>query len=173
VCSSDLISGLSAAYFLSKRHKVDLYEQNDHFGGHSYTYDIKEENKIVSRLTAAVILGLIIWVIGIGSVFSFNIWEKMEFIGTRTFMDSIIFLTFDILMPLGGMLVAIFAGWFFKPKLAMDELSAAHVNIFTTWRFFIKFVSPVLVAAVFMSQLFPDLPDQSKDFFITLIGLFS
>ena len=41
------ISGLSAAYFLSKNHKVDLYEQNDHFGGHSYTYDIKEENKIV------------------------------------------------------------------------------------------------------------------------------
>ena len=41
------ISGLSAAYFLSKHHKVDLYEQNDHFGGHSYTYDIKEENKIV------------------------------------------------------------------------------------------------------------------------------
>ena len=41
------ISGLSAAYYLSKRHKVDLYEQNNHFGGHSYTYDIKEENKIV------------------------------------------------------------------------------------------------------------------------------
>ena len=41
------ISGLSAAYYLSKYHKVDLYEQNDHFGGHSYTYDIKEESKIV------------------------------------------------------------------------------------------------------------------------------
>jgi predicted NAD/FAD-binding protein len=41
------ISGLSAAYFLSKHHKVDLYEQNDHFGGHSFTYDIKEEDKIV------------------------------------------------------------------------------------------------------------------------------
>jgi predicted NAD/FAD-binding protein len=41
------ISGLSAAYFLSKNYKVDLYEQNDHFGGHSYTYDIKEEDKIV------------------------------------------------------------------------------------------------------------------------------
>ena len=41
------ISGLSAAYFLSKNHKVDLYEQNDYFGGHSYTYDIKEEGKIV------------------------------------------------------------------------------------------------------------------------------
>ena len=41
------ISGLSSAYYLSKHHKVDLYEQNDHFGGHSYTYDIKEEDKIV------------------------------------------------------------------------------------------------------------------------------
>ena len=41
------ISGLSAAYFLSKQHKVDLYEQNDHFGGHSYTYDIKEKDKII------------------------------------------------------------------------------------------------------------------------------
>ena len=41
------ISGLSAAFFLSKKHKVDLFEQNDHFGGHSYTYDIKEGDKIV------------------------------------------------------------------------------------------------------------------------------
>ena len=41
------ISGLSSAYYLSKHHKVDLYEQNDHFGGHSYTYDINEEDKIV------------------------------------------------------------------------------------------------------------------------------
>ena len=40
------ISGLSAAYYLSKKHKVDLFEQDDHFGGHSYTYDIKEENKV-------------------------------------------------------------------------------------------------------------------------------
>ncbi|MDC0437516.1 FAD-dependent oxidoreductase [Pelagibacteraceae bacterium] len=41
------ISGLSAAYFLSKHHKVDLFEQNDHFGGHSYTYEIREKDKIV------------------------------------------------------------------------------------------------------------------------------
>ena len=40
------ISGLSAAYYLSKKYKVDLLEQDDHFGGHSFTYDIKEHNKI-------------------------------------------------------------------------------------------------------------------------------
>ena len=41
------ISGLSSAYFLSKKYKVDLYEKEDHFGGHSYTYEIKENDKLV------------------------------------------------------------------------------------------------------------------------------
>ena len=42
------ISGLSAAYYLSKKFEVDLFEQNNHFGGHSYTYDIKNADKIIS-----------------------------------------------------------------------------------------------------------------------------
>ena len=41
------ISGLSAAYFLSKKFKVDLFEKDDHFGGHSYTYEIKDNNKVI------------------------------------------------------------------------------------------------------------------------------
>ena len=41
------ISGLSSAYFLSKKYRVDLYEKDDHFGGHSFTYDIKEGDKLV------------------------------------------------------------------------------------------------------------------------------
>ena len=50
------ISGLSASYYFSKNHKVDLFEQDDHFGGHSYTYDIKEDNKLI-----AVDLGFIVF----------------------------------------------------------------------------------------------------------------
>ena len=50
------ISGLSAAYYLSKKFKVDLYEKEDHFGGHSYTYDIKDNQK-----TLPVDLGFIVF----------------------------------------------------------------------------------------------------------------
>ena len=42
------ISGLSAAYYLSKKHKVDLFEKEDHFGGHSHTIDVLINNKKVS-----------------------------------------------------------------------------------------------------------------------------
>ena len=34
------ISGLSAAYYLSKKNHVDLFEKEDHFGGHSHTIDL-------------------------------------------------------------------------------------------------------------------------------------
>ena len=42
------ISGLSAAYYLSKKHNVDLFEKEDHFGGHSYTLDVLINEKKVS-----------------------------------------------------------------------------------------------------------------------------
>ena len=35
------ISGLSAAFYLSKKHNVDLFEREDHFGGHAHTIDLK------------------------------------------------------------------------------------------------------------------------------------
>ena len=50
------ISGLSAAYYLSKKFKVDLFEQEDYFGGHSYTYDIRNKIK-----TIPVDLGFIVF----------------------------------------------------------------------------------------------------------------
>ena len=42
------ISGLSAAYYLSKKHHVDLYEKEDHFGGHSHTIDLIFDKKKIS-----------------------------------------------------------------------------------------------------------------------------
>ncbi|MDA9647341.1 FAD-dependent oxidoreductase [Candidatus Pelagibacter sp.] len=40
------ISGLSSAYYLSKKHKVDMFEKQDRFGGHSYTLDVEYEDKV-------------------------------------------------------------------------------------------------------------------------------
>ena len=112
-----------------------------------------EEEKIASRFSSALILGLSAWFIGIGSVLSFNDWSELEFIGGLNFLDSIDYLANQFLMPIGGMMVAIFAGWFFKPDLALEEFSGIQFYIFQVWRFFIKFVSPLLVATVFIYQL--------------------
>ena len=52
------ISGLGAAHFLSKKHQVDLFEKNDHFGGHSYTAEVPLNN---FNETISVDLGFIVF----------------------------------------------------------------------------------------------------------------
>ena len=50
------ISGLSSAYYLSKKHQVDLFEREDHFGGHSHTLDL-----IIDKRKLAVDIGFIVF----------------------------------------------------------------------------------------------------------------
>ena len=50
------ISGLSSAYYLSQKHKVDLFEREDHFGGHSHTLDLNIDKKKI-----AVDIGFIVF----------------------------------------------------------------------------------------------------------------
>jgi len=52
------ISGLSAVHFLSKKYRVDLFEKNNHFGGHSHTVDILEKN---SNQLISLDLGFIVF----------------------------------------------------------------------------------------------------------------
>ena len=52
------ISGLGAAHFLSKKHKVDIFEKEDHFGGHSYTVDVPINN---SKNLISIDLGFIVF----------------------------------------------------------------------------------------------------------------
>ena len=114
-----------------------------------------DEEKIVSRPMAAISLGFIAWLLGIGSLLSFNLWSDKTFIAGFDFLGSMDFITNQLLMPLGGMFVAIFAGWFLSTKIVVEELSEGQEKVFNIWKFFIKFVSPVLVAAVFINQLIP------------------
>ena len=52
------ISGLSAAHYLSKKNKVDLFEKEDHFGGHSYTIDVKDNNNHVPEDIGFIVFNL-------------------------------------------------------------------------------------------------------------------
>ena len=52
------ISGLAAAHFLSKRYKVDLFEKNDHFGGHAHTVEVSTND---SKEKISIDLGFIVF----------------------------------------------------------------------------------------------------------------
>ena len=114
---------------------------------------MSEEN-ILSRRGSAQIISFFVWILGIGSALSFNIWSDFSLIGDRNFLDSMDFIANQILLPLGGMLIAIFVGWFMKKSLIEDELGPINTNLYVLWRFFVKFIAPACVGYVFYRQFF-------------------
>ncbi len=112
------------------------------------------EEGILSRGQAAIAISFFVWVLGIGSALSFNVWSDFHLISEKNFLDSMDFLANQILLPLGGMLIAIFVGWFMNESLIKEEIGAINPVIYYLWRFFVKFIAPACVAYIFLSQIF-------------------
>ncbi len=109
------------------------------------------ENRGLSRVMASAGAGIVIWLIGIGTVLSFNLWAKFT-PGGRTIFDWLDFLTSNIMLPLGGLLIAVFAGWVLPRTAAREEMALDGV-LFAIWLFLVRYIAPTLVLLVFLSQI--------------------
>jgi len=110
------------------------------------------ERKEMTRVSASVICGLIAWIIGFGTVFSFNIWESYRLFG-KTVFDLLDFLTANIMLPLGGFFIAIFVGWMMRSSSVEDEIAIHNDVLYRAWRFLLRYITPVGVFAVFLRVL--------------------
>lgn len=107
------------------------------------------ENRGISRPAAATAVGGIIWFLGIGTVLSFNLWSEITFLAGTVF-DNLSNLTDNILLPLGGLLIAIFAGWIMSRASTTEELGLGLGIRYKLWLFFIRFVAPLAVIIAFL-----------------------
>jgi len=111
------------------------------------------EEGFLSRRNSALAISLFAWTLGIGTALSFNVLSDFNLTPGRNFLDSMDFIANQILLPLGGMLIAIFVGWFMKKELITNEVGYVNPIIYKLWRFFIKFIAPASVALIFISQI--------------------
>ncbi|PCH83709.1 MAG: sodium-dependent transporter [Piscirickettsiaceae bacterium] len=110
------------------------------------------ENKKMSRMRACIWAGLVTWVFGIGTVLSFNVASDIKLFD-KTFFDTLDYLTANIMLPLGGLFIALFAGWVMKKEMSANELSLKYSWLYNVWRFLIRFVSPAAVIIVFLNVI--------------------
>ncbi|MGB0712033.1 MAG: sodium-dependent transporter [Gammaproteobacteria bacterium] len=104
-----------------------------------------------SRIRATVVSALIAWVLGIGTIVSFNIGADVLLFG-KTFFDLLDFLTTNILLPLGGLFIALFAAWMVRREVSRAELSLG-VEAHKAWRILAGVVAPAGVVVIFLSGL--------------------
>jgi len=107
------------------------------------------ESLKIKRITATILLGFTAWFIGLFSALSFNLLSEFTIFG-KNFFDATDFLTNQIMLPLGGIFIAIFVGWVMKKEHVLDELGFQENFIFKAWYFSVRFVAPTLVGLVFL-----------------------
>lgn len=111
------------------------------------------ESTELSRKSAALLVAALAWVAGLGTVFSFNIWSEVS-IGGKSIMDAVEFVAADIMLPIGGLLTALFAGWVLSKTITKEELDdKMHDWAFKAWLWLTRVVTPLLILIVMASIL--------------------
>lgn len=104
-----------------------------------------------SRVRIAWIGGLLIFIVGIPSALSFGIWSSVTIFGKSIF-DAVDFLTNNIGMPLGALLISLFAGYYYSKEISQRELNTSPV-MYYTWLTLIRVVSPIAIIIIFIQGI--------------------
>ncbi len=111
------------------------------------------EAKNMGRVQANLLLAGFAWLLGIGSVLSFNIWADVTLAGF-TFFDFLDFLTANIMLPLSGLLIALFVGYVMKRELVDFEMQGVSPLILRLWRTTLRYIAPAAISAVFAMGIY-------------------
>ncbi len=109
----------------------------------------------MSRRTAIIIATASMFILGISASLSWGVMRDVKLFNLNIF-DLFNFTTANILLPLGGLLIVAFLGWFFPGHAVRDELSnggTLKVRYYSLYRFIIRFIAPVAIAMVFLNGL--------------------
>ncbi len=104
-----------------------------------------------TRLHAAMIIGALIWLLGFGTVFSFSLLENFK-VYKGTIFANIDHITSNIMLPLGGLLITVFASWVMCRNSTAEELGGAG-GVYKLWRFLARFIAPVAIIFIFLKAV--------------------
>jgi len=121
----------------------------------SYFVDERKWN----RHTAVVVLGVFVLLLGLPSALSFNLFSDFTIFGLN-FFDLVDFIASNVILPLGGLLIAIFVGWVWgfdkviaNLKEGAEQLFDGYPWVATLWRIFLKFFAPILIFLVLLQSI--------------------
>lgn len=107
------------------------------------------------RISASLLVAGAAWLLGLGSALSFNEWSEQQLLWGMNFYACVDFFTTNLLLPIGGLLTAIFVGWVMPSKLAAHEMQQDHPRLLLVWRWVLRYISPILVLMIIVNLFFP------------------
>jgi neurotransmitter:Na+ symporter, NSS family len=123
------------------------------------TVSYLESSRGMSVKKASIVGGGMVWILGLSAVFSANIWagyyplSMFDSFATSTLVNIVDYVTANYMMLVGGILIAIFAGWMFRPGWAESEFAGEHPMLFKAWLWLARILAPVGVAYALFKAL--------------------
>jgi len=107
------------------------------------------------RKRAVLTMAAVIYLLGVPSALSFGVLADARFLG-MTFFDIVDNAASNYLLPIGGMLTAVFVGWVWGTREAKAEIEKHETRFHWAdqWSFLIRFIAPVAVGGVFLARFF-------------------
>lgn len=118
-----------------------------------------EDYSGLSRRRIVLIVSLLLWLVGLGTVFSFNVWSDVHplpfipALADRTVFSVLDYVVSNFMMPAGGVLVAVLAGWGLSRRASMEELGVGDTPFYRGWRLLVRYAVPVAILLVFFTSL--------------------
>lgn len=105
----------------------------------------------LARKKAVAVVSISSWLVGLGACLSFNHWAEFKIFGLSIF-DFLDGVSSKILMPISGLLIAIFCGWVVKRELLQSELKLPKM-VYLAWEWALKWLVPLAIIAIFLNAL--------------------
>ncbi len=106
-----------------------------------------------ARVSATIVIGIATWLLGFVTIFSFNEWSEFKLF-SMTMFELIDYITSNIMLPLGGIFMAIFVAWFMKSEDVASELKVSAQNFgYQIWNFLLRYIIPLAVTLVLLNAI--------------------
>jgi len=113
----------------------------------------------LSRVSTVALVGGSAWLLGLGSVLSFNLWSEWHplaffpALANMTFFDVIDYVSANVMLPIGALLTSILVGWRLEAAFLAGELAQTKPTVRAACRWLLRYLCPIAILAVFIAAL--------------------
>ncbi len=110
------------------------------------------EHRGWNRSAAAIATSAAVWSLGLLTVLSFNEWEEVTLFD-KTMFGLLDYVSSNIMLPVGGFLIVLFAGWVLPASVLRDEIGLRNKTWQKIWQFIVRYLCPVAIVIILVNLL--------------------
>ncbi len=114
------------------------------------------DEKKVNRKKATIFMTIAVYLAGIPSALSYSVLGKVKLLPGMEVLDSLDYIASNFMLPIGGLLIAIYTGYILDKKISQAEITEdgrSSLAIFSIWFFTIRYIAPLAMVIVLLTKI--------------------